>query len=518
MPPFEFHRARVARSLTVTVLGLLAGSAFASPPDGRYDHARHADHSANCNDCHRLEAATQWQQRVRVAKGGGTHAACTKCHEKEWASFDPRKGSALCGSCHDLSAARPNFAKIHYPPYRRGEESQFRLSKFSHADHLRDGNRGCSQCHAMETAGMPGALDFKAIGHETCGNQICHGERVAPLMSDCRACHELGPRPAASALEASLRVDVGFAHDKHQQLAKDAQCGDCHTNVAVGAGVRIPRPPMISCERCHDGTKAFSALGTQCAKCHAGKDELTVAFKEPESPAVYAHALHNDKGVPLTCDQCHPSAANGRIEFPVPNKEHKPCASCHAAEFRQQNSAICLSCHEHNQPWRPNPTRTSFRGGTEFAVVLEHKAHAKVACDTCHAEQAGKPVASAAPGLLAPSHQLCAGCHESLQKPLMTSCGDCHSLEAARTAAAQRAAGWSVRAMFSHDRHRDREQRAGPECLSCHVGTGVSEGPPPHPQKSGCETCHASGKTAFSVTGFGCHRCHGAAEPPPPKP
>ncbi|MCB9647976.1 MAG: hypothetical protein H6730_15405 [Deltaproteobacteria bacterium] len=508
--------AHSARSVTSTLCApilislVLARPGLGATPDGRFDHASQPEHAANCNDCHRLGPGSQWEQKVRVAKGGGTHAVCTKCHQEEWATFDPRKGSAVCAACHAARDGRLDFKKVVYPPYRHRDASQFTLAAFSHADHLREGNRGCAQCHVMGAKGAKAEMDFGPVGHETCGNQICHGERVSPKMSECEGCHRLGKRPPPAPADVAFRVDAGFGHDTHAKAAKDAQCGDCHTNVAVGAGQRIPRPEMIACESCHDGAKAFSALGAQCMRCHAGKQSVQVPVEKPKEPVIYTHALHQAKGVPLTCDKCHPSAPSGRIEFPVPNKEHKPCATCHAVEFRKKNSTLCFTCHAHNQPWRPNPTLATFSGRMEFGVSMKHAAHSKVTCDACHFAEAGKPPEPAPPGLLAPSHRLCARCHESLQKPMMTSCGECHALEAG-LGADEGASGWSVRATFSHDLHRKSERTEAFECGTCHAGTAESNGPPPHPTKASCETCHTRGEKAFGVTGFQCYRCHGTA-------
>ena len=470
--------------------------------DGRFDHGLHPDHVKDCNRCHQLKAEDNWRQKVRVGKAGGLHAACTPCHLEKWTQFNPAKGLGFCQSCHvGLTRKRPRFKQVAYPPYRSGADSPFFLPTFSHGQHIEQQPPGekpaCHQCH--------GSLASKQNpSHETCGKTDCHGERVLPGMASCEGCHRLG-RAKGQRVDTVFAVDRAFSHQNHARHTEGTTCGDCHDNVATPAGESVPMPAMITCEQCHNGQAAFSALG-DCLKCHAGKQNIARPVLRPDEIPAYGHAEHNEVGKSHSCETCHASTASGLVRFPVPNADHQPCAGCHGEQFREKDSALCFGCHEHNQPWKPNPRRTSFREPSEFVVGISHQSHRKTDCDTCHFVRKPPPEAPVPPGVLAPSHRLCADCHEKEYPPKMTSCGACHELPASMTETDD---AWRVAASFSHDAHRvDLRNQQPLACEVCHAEVSSSNVvPPPRPKKKSCETCH-QGSTAFNVTGFECYRCH----------
>ena len=478
---------------SATFLGLI------SAQDGRFDHGQHPDHLKNCNSCHRLQAKDQWAQKVRVGRAGGLHRACTSCHLEEWTRFRPAKGLSFCRTCHvGLAPRRLRFRKVAYPPYRTGQDSRFFLPAFDHGQHARTGTP-CSQCHGTQSS-------LQKPGHAACS--VCHGERVLPGMASCEGCHRLGTAKER-AVDSVFAVDVAFSHPSHARHANLAGCQDCHDNVQTPAGEPIPMPAKNACERCHDGTAAFSVLGN-CLQCHAGKTDVQRPVQRPKNPSAYGHADHAAYGGPSACEACHASDPTGRLRFPVPNADHKPCSGCHAAEFRKKDSALCFTCHLHNQPWQPNPRLKAFQGPSEFAVGFPHRTHQNTDCDSCHPVQGARKVPPAPAGLLAPGHRRCASCHAREHAPNMTACGGCHQPPSASgVPGSATSEAWRVTASFSHETHRlDPKNQRPVACARCHAEVSSSDvTPPPRPQKRSCETCH-EGNTAFHVTGFDCYRCH----------
>lgn len=236
----------------------------------------------------------------------------------------------------------------------------------------------------------------------------------------------------------------------------------------------------------------------------------------------YKHQVHDKAGITLNCAGCHGGTKDGRIELPGKD-QHKPCSNqgCHAKEFRKRDSGICTNCHDHNQPWRPNPVKRSFSKVSEFWVGFGHKEHKGrqnegFACATCHPVQSGQPPRPADPDFLAVAHKDCAQCHGEFAKPAMTDCGGCHKLEG-NSKPPKGSAGpqWRVAAKFEHETHQADPRAKGKAlaCESCH-GNVLTVKPGeriPRPTMQGCATgCH-NGEIAFKATGFACVKCHGPA-------
>jgi hypothetical protein len=352
----------------------------------------------------------------------------------------------------------------------------------------------------------------------------------------------------AHALELdAYRVRPPFSHPEHKKRSRDDQCMKCHVNVAVGAGVPPPLPPMPACEKCHDGDGAFRALGTTCGRCHVRSDAMSTAMSMAStktstavvSVPLFEHSRHAQKaGLSIKeCTGCHADTKpNGRLKFP--GQVHKPCSNdtCHAAEFRKRTTQYCIVCHAKNEPFGKNPLKQKLGSGRiEFETPFSHKSHlAKKAlaattaggpCARCHAAEMGLERPKPPPGVLAPGHELCANCHEAVASPKILECAGCHRLggQAQSTAGAAKTQGddftWRVKANFSHLTHRF-DTRKGKEttdplaCTECHGDVERAEpgAAVPRPTMAGCgRTCH-NGQVAFKTTGFLCTKCHGEVQ------
>lgn len=264
------------------LVGLGGGEAWAENNKPRFSHAQHAERTPDCTGCHRISEASGWQERqlVGTGRGGNEHRPCSNggCHANQWGS---RTASAFCWTCHTGT-----LRTVRYPPYAVRGESEFYLKPFSHKAHIREGNKGCEQCHTLakkkplkaprgakkDELLWDGRVDMVTVGHQVCGERICHGGEIKPHMSSCAGCHvQRGDQevtPLATASTSSYRVKYAFDHAAHEKGSGDGACATCHINAAVGAGEVVPMPPMVSCEGCHNGSRAFSALGHACRRCH----------------------------------------------------------------------------------------------------------------------------------------------------------------------------------------------------------------------------------------------------------
>src|SRR5262245_22632412 len=204
----------------------------------RYDHAAHekAVKEKNvkeiaCNSCHKLEAKNAWEQRMPVGKAGGVHTPCSNagCHQDVYARFKKNRDTPFCFTCHLNRLGK----ELQFPPYRERGAGDFYLSTFGHKEHFRKGNKGCQQCHTLFSRAVEGSSkEMKRVSHDRCGNQICHGESIKPLMDDCSGCHTLKPSddiPALSSSNANIyRVRKTFSHTEHAKKSPKDACGTCH--------------------------------------------------------------------------------------------------------------------------------------------------------------------------------------------------------------------------------------------------------------------------------------------------
>jgi c(7)-type cytochrome triheme protein len=273
---------------------------------------------------------------------------------------------------------------------------------------------------------------------------------------------------------------------------------------------------MASCQACHDGQAAFSALGPHCRRCHTAAHADTDL--RPRLQARFDHDSHRARPGSAPCTRCHTLDARG-VPGP-PAADHTPCsdAGCHRDEFSAFQPTICGACHVGVEPWRPLHFDRPPRPDTQFGALFSHRAHlvergARRACTDCHGR------ASQRRDMRLPrDHSACTGegCHarEGGAAPGLNDCQTCHvpGLSDQRERARRRAR-WTVRGQFRHESHErapGTDRQVG--CAECHQGAeqAASIHDMPTPAKQTCIACH-QGEQAFKVTGHGCVRCHGDA-------
>ena len=561
--------------------GGLAAAQPAGKPTG-HDHAAHAQQVAlagaaavPCERCHVMD------RRGRVNHRPGHEACFGECHGPRPRLPGPqRAGQAgpqaasqageaarrtVCLVCHAAEAldrpapGRPVFAVPSGP--LSSPEHAVRLSHAVH-DAPRPAPGGCRACHATGDARpVPRSIRRPAVRPGKPAAALARGTATGPdAHARCTRCHAAGAAPATAGaapdagetgpmsmhacthchvavIAGALRPHLvpgpyraSFSHARHQGRGLD-DCRGCHAGVLAAPGSELPAPRTEDCSGCHDGAQAFSVVGPDCRRCHAGRGPAH-EIRSPRGPG-YSHRAHQARGLSLPCARCHQLDARG---VPLPTApDHAPCsdAGCHREAFMARKPAICGACHVGTEPWlrlyfQPRP-----RPDTEFGARFSHRQHRSAdieACERCHRER------SELRDMRLPyQHDTCvgAGCHaadpsqaapagpgtgedvEHIQGPLpLTACSSCHALDLVTTRHAQRiAAPWSVRARFEHALHeRDPASGAAVACTACHAGVVEADSVDaiPGPPKRACAPCH-DGRAAFKLTGHGCARCHGQA-------
>lgn len=221
----------------------------------------------------------------------------------------------------------------------------------------------------------------------------------------------------------------------------------------------------------------------------------------------YANFQHqNANHTRLPCLLCHRRDTNAaRISFPG-KSGHLPCAGCHALQFADNSSPICMICHTGN-----GADLKRFPGLKDFTARFDHGRHQGVNCVACH-KSASRGVAFSIPSGAA-AHETCFRCHTSTASSNMSSCDTCHV-----PGRPSWTSEWAkaYRLSFSHSRHVNGANLA---CVKCHaIKAGASQGQQVSkplaamhfaPANSlSCGGCH-NGKKAFGPDDFtNCKRCH----------
>lgn len=456
-----------------------------------------------CMRCHVEQKGTG----ALVGKPG--HGACFgACHDKP--PVAPKRGSKLaygdrvkvCTSCHSPAAdGAPYTGKlpVAYPPY--GLDPDFNIV----LGHKQHGTIACTHCHDMREKPVPRAA------HDRCS--ACHdGSGAAgrgPAMTKCLGCHPQAvgkPEPPQLAVVHDT-VSATFSHTKHgARSAAGKDCTTCHAAIKDTDDTQLPRPTMQSCgvSACHDGKAGFAATGP-CTRCHTEAPPRYEVFRTNNR---FLHSGdHAGVVAERPCSACHALSRGGNPT----TAGHDACVQCHAADFARRKPEKCSACHNASEPWRHLVADRPLPDRTEFGVMLDHDKHPQD-CARCHT------LRTSARDLRPPrGHVACTGdaCHAAGRGPVPTldTCSGCH--RAALVDAREQArlnAPWSVRASFQHATHTRAPDGAELACRACHTKlSGNDLVALATPAKATCLPCHDTGKTAFSLTGTTCSRCHPSA-------
>ncbi len=245
------------------------GMQTAVPQDRLFSHEKHASTvKVECARCHAATADGEWQQ-----KGKKEHARCFSCHKfsSSCGTLKQKEGK-VCLTCHVTFKSECTPSGYVAPAAGLSEFS----ANYSHRKHIRPSQSGeqCESCHGSFGAGAPTQGNLSA-GHALCSG--CHARGVTPRIKEsCDGCHSKGTGQAVVAKRNAnpFAVKGKFDHQAHAAVDRVGTAGraclTCHENIkSAEADTTVPLPTMQSCQKsCHDGKKAFNAIGTTCTKCH----------------------------------------------------------------------------------------------------------------------------------------------------------------------------------------------------------------------------------------------------------
>ncbi len=193
------------------------------------------------------------------------------------------------------------------------------------------------------------------------------------------------------------------------------------------------------------------------------------------------------------------------------------CAKCHTPFKRQEQSSLCLDCHDHEAVAADVRARKGFHGTAPSVVGAE--------CRTCHGEHKGREADLVGLERESFSHQStdyplhgahvrvsCESCHRAGEKyrDAKSSCAACHGADDAHggklgedCASCHDEKGWRS-ARFDHGKTKfpleGRHQDVA--CALCHAGERY-EGTP-----RDCATCHRVNDVHRGRFGAKCESCH----------
>jgi hypothetical protein len=325
---------------------------------------------------------------------------------------------------------------------------------------------------------------------------------VASLSITSRADAQISPGPLSAA---------------HASLDGPLNCAKCHAGGKASMTSRC-----VSCHReipwlVERNRGVHASIGrAECSSCHpdhAGKDFALVKWPDG-SAARFDHARAgwalDGKHARLACEKCHTESLRVSPAAALAPKRTTPggwigletnCASCHQDVHKSSLGVACQTCHT-TAGWSPAPKFDHER--TQYPLTGKH---ADVACEKCHAADAGRtPSGSMSITQFKPvAHGDCVSCHrDPHQGRLSGACASCHVTTSFTSVEGR---------TFSHDRTRYplRGLHASVACASCHAGYPARID---RPGFATCAGCHGDphrrqGTVAGSATD--CAACHSVA-------
>lgn len=408
--------------------------------------ASHADFENQCSWCHRPLQTTQT-------------ALCVACHRDVAEQMANQTGvhgrltETRCAACHADHRGR-DFD----PTLQAVRQFDHEGLGFSLAWHqaLPDGTPiGCADCHAP---------DYTAPVERCAG---CHGRLDAAFMAQ----HRVDFGPQCLACHDGVDHMVGFDHGQTAFPLIGAHagvpCAACHGAPARGGQPTLAGTPA-TCAACHAEPQAHQGLfGTDCAACHQttawAPARWQGAFFDHELTAFSLVAHRQDRqGRPIACTACH-VAAQGLQQGVF---DTQACVLCHRqmdAPFMQQHlqryGRDCQACHDGTGKMR------NFDHNRVFPL---DGAHARLACEACHAQHR-----------FARTPRTCAECHAEpdIHRGFFgLRCNWCHTTQA-----------WAPAFLHVHPFPLDHGGRGEVACAVCHPQAYVAYT---------CYGCHAHQEAA----------------------
>ena len=313
--------------------------------------------SSLCLFCHKLETGAYSHKPM-------TEKTCLECHNPHGGDarthLRAKTTRALCEKCH----AKTIKGKFEHKPVVDGGCLGCHAAHVSNRPKLlrQDPSKVCLDCHVGFADRMKQAQSVHKPMNEGCLK--CHNAHASneqkllgkPMRELCFSCHE------------TIRLTVEHAKVRHGALEEIRECMSCHDAHAARYSKLLRNSARALCLKCHD--------------------------KEIEIPRGkirdMSKVLASGKGVhvPNTaneCSACH--QIHGGDLFDLLNKEYP---SEFYSSFREENYALCFSCHDPRLALVPRTKNlTGFRNGDmnlhSVHVNQQDKGRTCRACHEIHA-------------------------------------------------------------------------------------------------------------------------------------
>ncbi len=346
----------------------------------------------------------------------------------------------------------------------------------------------CSYCHGP----------FKGIEaprcetcHENVGQQRMMGEGVHGRLQMVEACaqchldHRGGDFNMLSIALSSFDHEVTrFSLNKHKRDYEglSIKCDTCHVSEQ---DFTVSLNACIECHKAADPpfmTTHMEAFGENCAACHDGKDTMAEFTLEDHAQIFALTGVHQE----TTCASCH---QDGQFEGTP-----QACNACHQEPDVHLGlfAADCATCHTPDG-WKPATLEGQpfdHAVTTQFSLIKHVTNYDGTAftCRTCHTGGDEFNFTDAQ----------CVDCHAAAESAFMAdhtaqfgpNCMSCHN-------------GTGAMANFDHAQIWPLEgQHAATECTACHVNR-VFKGTPTE-----CVACHEESTIHAGLFGTDCANCH----------
>ncbi len=401
-------------------------------------HAKHAGtpQAATCHSCHDAGAQAATQMPVRFDLS--LHAR--HVDSRHIGIVQPVKGEALLGELKNCGACHVSVLDSGNAAYLRGKEDAstfFGTTSREPGELSSSAHEKCVACHidVMKNGGANAAALNLPVECSSCHST--QGQAMFPSLTNAPRLFrgqpdvvEMGVKNAVAASEKGLDPSkavkaVPFNHKGHEAAVS---CMECHgpsidKKVRDGKGGAVfasAHDPLASesCVGCH-AARAKADRG--CAGCHAdmpagGQDSCAVCHRGSVNAAagnvqagkvvhapVPAGSIPEKVTIDMLSNEFEPVVFPHRKVYEIMLRGVKDSALSDA--FHVQS--MCMACHHHTP-------------GENIANPPN--------CSACHDRSISPAKASKAPYLKTAYHQLCIGCHTSMDvKPAALDCAGCHA-------------------------------------------------------------------------------------------
>jgi predicted CXXCH cytochrome family protein len=325
---------------------------------GYKDTAKHLFQAARqgnnlCLFCHKLEAGAYLHQPMK-------DKTCIECHAPHGGETNKhlraKSTEALCEKCH----AKTIRGKVRHKPVADGgcigchsphASSQPKLLR-------RESGKVCLDCHVVFADRLKQAKSIHKPMEKGCLE--CHNPHAAnlpkllgkPVRDLCFSCHD------------DIRFTVEHAKIQHGALAEMRECLNCHDAHTTRFAELLRNNTRAVCLKCHD-----KELATSKGKIRDMSKVIS------EGKTLHGPITIND------CSKCH--QIHGGDLFDLLRKQYP---SEFYSSFREENYALCFSCHDPRLALVSQTTRvTGFRNGDKNLHALHVNQESKGrTCRACH--------------------------------------------------------------------------------------------------------------------------------------